>query len=127
MPAAETVHSIIFEGNDATCLARIQGTDAAELTQAALTSIAYSVYDRAAPTTSVASGAVVIATSVFDTLQTDARWTADSTGYNFRHTLAGSTFPTGGRTYMVQYKFTETGGSIAYLQFSIKTLEIFGA
>jgi hypothetical protein len=38
-------------------------------------------------------------------LQTDAAWTLDNTGYNFRHRLTAGTLPIiGGRRYRVEYR-----------------------
>jgi hypothetical protein len=58
-----------------------------------------------------ASTAVVVADSVYDTLQTDARWTKDSTGYNFADAIGQAFFPIGDTEYRVEYLFTPTTGA----------------
>lgn len=117
-----------FEDQGVTLMARIVGNAATNITQATLTSITYTVVDKADPTTLIVSGsAVTISSSVFDTLQTDARWTADSTGYNFRHTVAASVISTGERTYRIEYKFTPTSGEVFYAVFEITARQIYGS
>ena len=79
-----------FEGQSPNLMARVTGSDAVAITQAAIASIAYAVYDLADTSAAVDSGTLTVADVVFDSLQTDARWTEDSTGYNFRWQLDGS-------------------------------------
>jgi len=72
-------------------LARVVGANNANITQATLAAIAYQVRDLEADV----SGAllpIVIATSIFDTLQTGGAWDADTTGYNFAFTVPASAF-----------------------------------
>src|SRR5688500_1729401 len=45
-------------------------------------------------------------TSIFGSLQTDARWTLDDDGYNLEIKLDGSNFPSGGTTYRVESRLT---------------------
>ncbi len=54
---------------------------------------------------------LTVAGVFFDTLQTDARWTKDETGYNFGHMLDGDTYLTDPEsTYQLAYLFEPAGG-----------------
>lgn len=89
-----------------TVMARVQ-KDATNITQAALSNIYCRVYDSS--DTLQASPSVTISSAVFDTLQTDSRWTADSTGYNFRFTVPASAFATAGK-YRIEFIFDPASG-----------------
>jgi hypothetical protein len=106
---------------------RVYGNSGADITQATITSIAYSVsqyasYDDAWHCTNgtavIAGGSLVKTSVVFDTLQTAAPWdsTANSTGYNFRYDSPATDRPavTGGGTYWHRYDvvFTPTSGAV---------------
>ena len=63
---------------------------------------------------------------VFDTLQTDGRWSLDSTGYNFRHDIGTTTFTTGGE-YVIQYTVTPSGGNAVIVPVSVSVKGVFGS
>jgi len=89
------------------------------LKRADISSITYAVWDDDNLTTAVATGIVTISSSVFDTPQTnsdDPIWKY-SHGFNFRHDLGPSNFPTGDHTYTVEYKITGAGGTISWARF----------
>lgn len=116
----------IWEDSGVTNLARIVGNSAVNVTQASLSSISYKVFDLNTSTTeAVASGPLTISSVIFDTLQTDARWTADSTGYNFRHEVAASVFATARHRYRIEYLFTPTTGQPFWAVFEIITGQIY--
>jgi len=98
-----------YEDGGCSIMARITGTDGANIVQADVSAITLAVYD---PTGTVITPAptVVVATSVFNTLQTDSRWTADSTGYNFRYDVAATVMSSPG-TYRYEFKFTPASGA----------------
>lgn len=110
MPTPTIVQALVWEDGGGLFMGRFQGTNGANHTQAGLSAITCSVFDLANPLVAIATPSVVIATSVFDTLQTDARWTLDAIGYNFRHQMPMGTFTGANADYRVEYKFTETGG-----------------
>ena len=89
------------------------------LLQADFTSIHYEAWNMdASPVNQVkVATALNVANVVFDTLQTDARWTADATGYNFLHAMPATAFPTGKHTYKVEYKVTPASGAVFWLVF----------
>ena len=117
-----------YEDGSATVYGRLTAADATGISvvgqgkclkQADLSSITFKTFDEADPDTIVNSGTVTIASSIFDTLQTstdDPAWPFDL-GFNFRHTLAPANFPTGDKTYVVEYKITTTGGSVGWAVF----------
>lgn len=89
------------------------------LKQADLSSVTFRTYEESDPGTAINTGTVTISSSIFDTLQTstdDPVWTGDY-GFNFRHDLAPANFPDGGKVYVVEYKFTTTGGAVAFAVF----------
>lgn len=104
-----------IEDTAATFMNRIYASDGAAAQQADVTSIAYSVFDLYDASTVASAVSLTVADVVFDTLQTGGPWTLDSTGYNFKATLAGSRFPTGGRTYRVEFKFTMADTTITHV------------
>jgi predicted proteasome-type protease len=128
MKPYELVKVVTWEDTGQTLMARVEA-DAANITQAAISSIAYKIYDLSSltPTTELGdSAALVVADVVFDTLQTDSRWDADSTGYNFRHTVAASTLGTGDHKYGVKYTFTPAAGQPFLLEFEIWAKKAYG-
>ena len=85
--SADLVRGSCWEGCNFTCMARMEGADAAAITQSSVSSIDGKVFDKNSSTDTGTTLTVAVATSVFNTLQTDARWDVDATGYNFRFTL----------------------------------------
>lgn len=105
MSQAVPVYAHVWEDCTAVCMARMVGEANTAIVQNSVTSIACKVFDVSAGDTLVLEPTMVVATNVFNTLQTDARWTEDATGYNFRHTVPHAAFPAGGHTYRVEYAF----------------------
>lgn len=110
MAAIDIIKATIWEDSGCQIMARIVGNDAANIVQADITSITLDVYDQSSDTQTVTDEALTVASVVFDTLQTDARWTVDATGYNFRHTAEAAKFPTGGSRYRLEYNFNPASG-----------------
>lgn len=128
MGATDVLNASVWEDGGASFMARITGTDGANIVQADVSSITYTVYDLS--DNSVVSGhdgaSLTVASVVFDTLQTDARWRADATGYNFRHAIAATAFPTGAKTYRLEYKFTPASGAVYWLVYSVTAQDLIG-
>jgi len=124
-----TVYGTVYKNGTATLMARIVEDDATRIVQADVSTIVYSVYllDSSDPDTqTVQTGhdgvSLTVANVIFDTLQTDDRWTEDSTGYNFRHTVdvsSNAAFGTAGRTYRVEYTLTPDSGQDILLRFDL--------
>ena len=98
----------VLEDSTFAIMARLQ-VDGVNATQAVVSSITYRAWDTAV-TSVYASGTLTVADVVFDTLQTDGRWSQDATGYNFRHDVGQGVFVKPGR-YRVEYTATLTGGN----------------
>ena len=107
MEATDILTATIWEDGDATEMARFQ-VDGANGVQADVTSIERQIFNitGSTPDTALFTDAITVNDAVFDTLQTDDRWDADSTGYNFRDRIPGSKFASGACTYRVEYWFT---------------------
>ena len=116
------VKATVWEDGGATLMSRIVGNDAANIVQADITSISRVVF--VGSTISTAETTPVVATVVFDTLQTDARWAVDSTGYNFRQDVAASVFADGDTIYRVEYKFTPASGEVFWVVFDCLTVNV---
>ena len=117
----------IFEDSGIHLMARITGQDAANITQADISSIAYAVYDLNVPKTAIASGALVVATVVYNTLQTDSRWRTDSTGYNFRWAAPAALFATGDTQYGAVVRLTPAAGDVFPIEYKIPVRKQFGS
>jgi hypothetical protein len=66
-----------------------------------------------------------VAEAVHDLLQTDAVWTRDSIGYNFKHVLdvsAHQAFPMAGRSYRIVYELSPTSGQVILLRFRVHAI-----
>ncbi len=114
-----------WKDGDATCLARVK-LDGSNLTQATTTTITRTVFLKALDSGAArevvsAAALLVVASVVFDALQTDDRWDRDNTGYNFRDTVASTVFTLADRTYEVLYSFAGSGGQVFVVRFDIQT------
>ena len=128
MGASDITIQNIWEDGDATEMGRVFVNGSA-VTQAVLTSIKRKIFLVSGSTkTEIGSETTLtISAVIFDTLQTDGRWTADVTGYNFRDRIAGTSFASGDVTNRVEYKFTGTGSEIFYVVYEHPTQEICGS
>ena len=117
-------NATIYEDTGITCMSRILGDDAAAITQATTSAITVAVFKNTS-TTATYTASLTVADVVFDSLQTDSRWSKDSSGYNFRTALPALVFDTGDATYTVEFKFTPTSGSQYFVIFEIDTVEVF--
>jgi len=122
--AATLTQANVWEDSGATCMARIVGSDAGNIQQADISSIACTV-TRTDTSAAVATPAIVVANTVFDTLQTDSRWTKDTTGYNFRHTILAASLAESDITYRVEYAFTPSSGQVFHVVFELRSRKIY--
>lgn len=127
MARAQVYDVTAFEDSGITLMARVVGHDASNITQAGISAIEYSVIDKSDNSLIVNGAALAKTTVIFDSLQTDARWTIDSTGYNFRHALPASALPDGNATYRVEYKITPTSGDVFHMAFDVETLSLLAS
>jgi len=119
-------NTTIYEDTGVTCMSRILGDDAAAITQATTSSIELKTFKNIS-TTATSTTALTVANVVFDSYQTDARWSKDSTGYNFRYAVPSSVFDDGDATYRLEFKFTPTSGSDYFVVFQVDTVEVFSS
>ena len=126
------IEAAVVEDASLSLMRRLRKWDGSYLTQADVTSIAYSIYDER--TRSVVSGhdgvALTVSQVVYDTLQTDALWTADATGYNFKHTIDVSSnpaFPEEDRSYLVEHVITLASGPPIALLWRVRVVPRLGA
>jgi hypothetical protein len=132
MAEAQDIFGTAFKNGSATFLARIVGNDGACLTPAGVAAAEYSVYlldDRDPDGRTAVEGHSAVSLTVNDVLygalQTDALWTVDSIGYNFKHVLevaAHPAFAIAGRRYLVEYTLTPTSGSAILLRFRMNVI-----
>lgn len=62
--------------------------------------------------------AVAVSSVIFNALQTDGRWTRDTTGYNFRYTVKPenwSTAQVGAKSYRIEAKLTTVSFGVRYV------------
>ena len=108
---ADVITGWVLEDTDFSLMARVAGVDGDDIVQGDLASIAYAI--TGADGTSVGTGSLTVSEVVFDTLQTDARWSVDSTGYNFRWDVdvsaEGLVSP---GTYTFEVAFTAATGEV---------------
>lgn len=123
---------VTLRGGSPVMMARVDDHTGTNLTQAAVTSIAYTVYlldedypdnpDTRAAVTNHEAVAVAKADAIFDALQTAAPWDSseDATGYNFKwqiDVLTNAAFAIAGRSYMVEWTITPTAGQVIRFDF----------
>lgn len=116
----------IYEDSGLTCMARILSESAAAITQATTSSIELKTFKNTS-TTATSTTALTVADVVYDSYQTDARWTKDSTGYNFKYPVPSSVFDDGDATFRLEFRFTPTSGSNYWVIFSIDTVEVWSS
>lgn len=128
MSATDELVLSVFEDTGAVIMARVYGNAGTAITQASLSSIVCKVYDLTNGDTLIATRTLVIASVVFDTLQTsDPRWTEDDTGYNFLDVVEATNFPEGGRTYRLEYKFTPASGQVFAFKARVDTVNLLSS
>ncbi len=116
----------IFQGQGLTCISRVIGNNGQAIVRADIQSIACKVISVTGGGTTAATPAIVVASVVFNSLQTgDPRWTGDTTGYNFLHVIPASAFATPQADYKIQYVFTPATGEPFAIGFAAKTSRIF--
>jgi hypothetical protein len=132
MAEAIEIHGTAFKNGSVTLLARIVGGEGDPIVQADVSAVKYTVYllddqnaDSRTAVADHANVALAVAAVIFDTLQTDAIWTVDATGYNFRHVLDVSVhqaFAVAGRRYLIEYQLTPAVGQMILVRFRINVI-----
>ena len=132
MPEAIDIHGTAFKNGSVVLLARIVGQNGGNVAQADISAIQYTVYllddqnpDNRAAVAGHTTVALAVAEVVLNALQTDPIWTADATGYNFRHALdvsAHPAFTVAGRRYLIEYELTPAAGQVILVRFRLNVI-----
>ena len=117
---ATVVTGNIDERSGCVLLARLTGDDGDAIVQADVSSAAYEVWDITDSPVVRITGAtsLTVANVVYNTLQTDARWTKDSTGYNFAMVLPAASVPDA-HSYRVDVQITPAAGQVFFAKFEL--------
>lgn len=128
MAASDITRGVGWEDEDATFLARLT-LNGSNITQSVISSIQRKIFDLDGPTPTTATDttSLTVASAIFNTLQTDGRWTVDGTGYNFRDNVVASFFPSGDRRYRIEYKFTGSSGEVFFAVFEWHPREVLSS
>lgn len=121
--AASVFAADIYEDGTPVLLARVTGVANAAITQATCSSIAYTITDTTSLTV-VDSGSLTISAVVYDQLQTDAVWSRDALGYNFKWTPSAANFAAPGVTYATEVAFTMGTGEKIQVPFRLTTVPV---
>lgn len=132
MAIASDTYGAVFKNGAAILLARVVGADGQLVVPGDVALITYSVLEldeRRPDETTVVEGheaKVLLADEVFFAgLQSDSLWSADTTGYNFRHEIdvsAYEAFPAAGVSYQVRYEVTPTSGQKLVFRFHLRAI-----
>jgi hypothetical protein len=132
MPQAKDIHGTAFKNGSAVLMARIVDAAGANVQQAGIAAIEYSIYelDPCRPDVLVAVAghdgvSLSVASVIFNALQTGGLWTVDDVGYNFRHEINISTneaFPKAGVQYQVRYELTPASGQKTIVRFQLRVI-----
>ncbi len=132
MADAIDIYGTAFKNGSATLLARVVGQGGADVVQADLSAVRYTVFllddqdpDGRTAVANHSNVALSVAQLIFDSLQLDPLWTIDEIGYNFRHVLDVSphqAFSVAGRNYLVEYQLTPMAGQVILVRFRLNVI-----
>jgi hypothetical protein len=132
MAEAMDIYGTTFKNGSATLMARIVGATGINITQADIATIRYSVYllddqnpDSRTSVTGHSQITLPVYQVVYNSLQTDATWTVDAVGYNFRHVLDVANYPAfavAGRRCLIEYTLTPLTGQPILLRYRINVI-----
>jgi len=120
----QTVHlmaRVVTKDNVAVQQSGITGTGGQEITR--------NIFDMsvADPIAGIATSSLDKTAKIFDTLQTDAEWTADTTGYNFLDSVATADLATGTKRWRVQYSMVVTGEETITWEYFVDVQDVYGS
>ncbi|MBN2293498.1 MAG: hypothetical protein JXM70_13800 [Pirellulales bacterium] len=129
---SDDIYGTVQKNGTVTCLARIVGEEAAAINQSCISTVSYSVFlldERDPDSRTVISGhddvSLEVAAVIFNSMQTDPRWTVDDIGYNFRHTIdvsSNNAFTVAGRSYLVEYRLMPVTGQVILARFRLNCI-----
>ena len=121
MPSVQIIRAVVFEKSGCQPMARIYSPTGALITQAGTTSVTRTVTNLRTGAVISAASPLTVANVIFDTLQTDARWTKDSTGYNFKDSITSTILTSPNVIHRAEYKFVPTSGDNYWIVFELTT------
>ena len=105
------ITGIVYEDSTFSLMSRFT-VDGANATQSDCSSITMKAWDVDDYDTPVLDATLTVSAVVYDTLQTDGRWSVDATGYNFRYDVADTVCTTAGTQYRFEAVVTTSGGKL---------------
>ena len=102
---------IVYEDSTFSVLARIHA-NGSNVTQSDVTSITYQIFPTDSDTAHTGETSLTVSAVIYDTLQTDGRWTKDLSGYNFKHDVAATVLVDPLDDYQFEYKVTMSDASV---------------
>lgn len=121
----QVIDAVVSADGDVVVMGRIVGQARTAINQASVDdgddAIQVQVTDRNA-TVTLALASLDVEEVVFNALQTDARWTKDTTGYNFLHVIPASALPLGDAAYSAEYSMDFADGTRAAWSVNLATL-----
>jgi hypothetical protein len=132
MAEARDIYGTVFKNGSATLLARVLGAGGTPVQRADVASVAYSVCllddqdpDFESPVSGHTAVGVRVSDVLYDDLQTDAIWTQDALGYNFKLALdiaAHPAFPIAGRSCRIAVKLVPASGPTILFRFRVHVI-----
>lgn len=119
----------VFEKGSLYLMARFKNPAAAIAVAADIGTITLKVLKKKTSELVGTQTSLTVASVVFDTLQTDARWTADTTGYNFRHAVVANIL-VDPEIHMFEFTFTPASpyASMVFpIVFEVPVLPLLGS
>lgn len=124
----------VFEDAPLLLMDRVRNMAGAYPTQASITSIKYKVFACEDEDAVIAANGEIVGTEttcviadvLYDTLQTDSRWTKDTTGYNLAIELPPGSRPAGG-WHRIEAVITPVTGSPYPVVWGVRTLAMAGS
>ena len=107
----DEITGIVYEDSTFSLMSRFT-VDGANATQSDCSSITMKAWDVDDYDTPVLDATLTVSAVVYDTLQTDGRWSVDATGYNFRYDVADTVCTTAGTQYRFEAVVTTSGGKL---------------
>ena len=114
MSCCEIIEGCVAEDSTFAVMARLQ-VNGSNGVQGDFSSITWKAWNTTDRNSVYAYGTLTVANVVYNSLQTDGRWSVDTTGYNFRHDVGSGVFVTPG-IYRIEYTCNLTGGGQLILQ-----------
>ncbi len=130
MPYAVFTSVLVPGSADVVLLGRVRSRGGELLTQATVASIAWTLSDVSdgAAQGVLATGAFVVADTIFDQLQVDALWTKDSVGYCFKGVIAAASLPlaNSGHRMQADVKITMASGEVLRGSYNWPSAKVWG-